>query len=31
MMALKPYADPTPHLADFLPWAARVQHAVELT
>ena len=30
MMALKPYADPTPHLADFLPWAALVAPGVVL-
>lgn len=30
MMALKPYDDPTPRLADFLPWAALVAPGVVL-
>ena len=30
MMALKPYGDPTPRLADFLPWAALVAPGVVL-
>jgi type IV secretion system protein VirB4 len=30
MLSLKPYADPTPYLADFLPWAALVAPGVVL-